>query len=207
MLLQKSLNFAQKNNVTWIAMLFIALITLVFWLNKPLVSVDSPENSVKHQLNMLLTPVLGAENFRIEVSQTRQDLSLIKQSVAVIVDETRQMSPNELDQINTLIRAAIGYDAARGDMIRVIAMPFQKQNAVMSLLSHHRDNVILLFELAILAVLAMVFVYYSRKKPVIIAQTPAYSPPSNERTLSDQVLEEPAKAAAIVRVWLRETAS
>jgi flagellar biosynthesis/type III secretory pathway M-ring protein FliF/YscJ len=206
--LEKSLNLSNKNIAIMIAViLFACLISFSSFKKSNVTYENTPENVVKNQIQSLLNPVLGMENFRVEVTQIRQDFKIERQTIAVIVDEARQISPPELDQINTLLRAAIGYDAARGDMIRVMAMPFQKQNAGNSFLNFNRDNLILIFELFILASLIVLFIYNNRKKPTMLEPVPHFLPPKNERTLSDQVLEEPAKAAAVLRVWLNQTQS
>lgn len=195
-------NASQKNAIL-IAIGFLCLFLAGLIFSKAFTNVrleDTPENQVKMQINALLTPVLGVENFKVEVTQKRKDLSLEQQTIAVIVDDKRQLSPSELDQINTIIRAAVGYDVARGDMIRVMTMPFQKPQGFL----FNKDVMLLIIEAIVLLALLLLFVYYLRLKPQeeVTPAAPLFNPPQKTRTLSEQVVEEPAKAAAVLRVWL-----
>jgi flagellar biosynthesis/type III secretory pathway M-ring protein FliF/YscJ len=93
------------------------------------------------------------DNFRVEVTQKRQDFRLEQQTIALIVDDKRQMSPSELDQINTLVRAAVGYDPARGDVIRIMTMTFQKPAGM----NFNKENMLLIIEAMVLLSLLLLF--------------------------------------------------
>ncbi len=58
--------------------------------------------------------------------------SVKKLSIAVVVDGTqtggayKPRSAQEMKEIDTLVKSAIGYDAARGDLVQVVNMPFAR---------------------------------------------------------------------------------
>ncbi len=63
--------------------------------------------------------------------------TLKRLSIAVAVDGTatdgggyKPRSAQELKQIDTLVRSAIGYDAARGDQVQVVNMPFARVDTI-----------------------------------------------------------------------------
>ncbi|MDE2134815.1 MAG: flagellar M-ring protein FliF [Alphaproteobacteria bacterium] len=62
--------------------------------------------------------------------------TLKRLSIAVAVDGTtdgggyKPRSTQELKQIDTLVRSAIGYDAARGDQVQVVNMPFARVDTI-----------------------------------------------------------------------------
>lgn len=83
-------------------------------------------------------------NYEISKTITNKvdDVAKIKKiSVAVLVDGKYTMSPNgdevyiprtdeEIDQINTLVKNAIGFDEERGDKVDIINMEFSKDSGV-----------------------------------------------------------------------------
>ena len=69
-----------------------------------------------------------------EISKTvrtliRQQPQITRISLAVMVDAARVHSPAELARITRLVQTAIGYDAKRGDTVRVVSMPFLAADA------------------------------------------------------------------------------
>lgn len=81
----------------------------------------------------------ATRNFELDrvVSHTRQSPASIRRlSVAVVVDDAvepgadgavvrRERTPEELERITALVREAVGFDARRGDSVRVINSAFQ----------------------------------------------------------------------------------
>jgi flagellar M-ring protein FliF len=73
-------------------------------------------------------------------NQVREPGTLSRISVAVLVDGTYTTNPDgthtyaarpqkELDAITALVRSAVGYDAARGDQVQVVNLPFYNEDA------------------------------------------------------------------------------
>ncbi len=59
----------------------------------------------------------------------REQPEIARISLAVMVDAAKARKPDELARIDGLVKTAIGFDAKRGDQVRVEAMPFVDQNA------------------------------------------------------------------------------
>ncbi|OYY65933.1 flagellar M-ring protein FliF [Sphingomonas sp. 28-62-11] len=86
------------------------------------------------------TPVKAAENYSRaydlgkEISVTRAMPGTVKRlSVAVLLRDPetgKPRSPVEIQQITDLVRAAVGYDAARNDQVTVIARKFAKSTVL-----------------------------------------------------------------------------
>ena len=90
------------------------------------------------------TSTSATRNFELDrtVSHVRQPVGTISRlSVAVIVDErqsvaedgtvtTTPLAADELERMTTLVREAVGFDAARGDTVNIINAPFIAAEAV-----------------------------------------------------------------------------
>ena len=92
-----------------------------------------------------------------------------KLSVAVLVDGTYTTAPDgtqtyaarpqvDLDQISTLVKSAVGFDAQRGDVVEVINMQFVAPEAVddgTSLLGLDKSDLMRIAELVVLSLVAI----------------------------------------------------
>lgn len=62
-----------------------------------------------------------------EISVTHQPVGRLKRvSVAVALNSTKPLKPADVQQIEALIRGAVGYDAQRGDVVALSMRPFAK---------------------------------------------------------------------------------
>jgi flagellar M-ring protein FliF len=115
------------------------------------------------------------ETINYEISKTTQvevkHTGTVKRiSAAVLVDGTYKPDANgnpvytprsqqELDQIGTLVKSAIGYDEKRGDVVQVVNMQFQAPEdqgpAPFQLLGLEKDDLMRIAELLVLAVIAV----------------------------------------------------
>ena len=117
-----------------------------------------------------------------EISKTTrtevQNAGRVKRlSVAVLVDGLYVKGPNgegtyqarskeDLDRIASLVRSAVGFDAARGDQVEVVNMPFaeapmgafdaEKPSLLASLLSPSREDILRFAELGVISLLILV---------------------------------------------------
>ena len=66
-----------------------------------------------------------------------QQPTITRISLAVMVDSARVHSPAELLRISNLVKTAIGFDAKRGDSVRVVAMPFAGSGAAPAAVKPH----------------------------------------------------------------------
>lgn len=119
------------------------------------------------------------ETINYEISRTVRNHTQLggrvrRLSVAVLVDGRmardpmgelvwRQLEADELAQIETLVRSAVGFDAARGDVVQIINMPFAEtplpevQEPWLDLgLTKH--DLMQLAELAVLALVALLLI-------------------------------------------------
>jgi hypothetical protein len=168
-------------SVALLVSLLATFFALNFWRDTSL------EGQLKSRVSAVLSPLIDKNSYKIEATIAQN-----KQTIAILLDEKLNLSPRENDDIQQLLRAAIGYDAARGDMIRMIAMPLKSSFFT-------TDRLLIAFEiLALLGVIALAL-WYFRKKPDVI---PPFIRPSAPPSLSDQVLQDPAKAASLVRAWI-----
>jgi flagellar biosynthesis/type III secretory pathway M-ring protein FliF/YscJ len=151
----------------------------------------SAEGQTKQRIISLITPIVGKDAFRVEISPTQNG----KQMVAITLDEAKPLSQSETDDLTTLVRAAVGYDAARGDIIRIIPVAFKASWVDLS-----SDQTILMLELSVLFLICgLALWFYKKPKPEVpqVLEAPPLVP-----TLSDHVLQNPDKAAALLRVWV-----
>ena len=62
-----------------------------------------------------------------EISVTHQPVGRLKRvSVAVALNSTKPIKPADVQQIEALVRGAVGYDAQRGDVVALSMRPFAK---------------------------------------------------------------------------------
>ena len=122
-------------------------------------------------------------NYEISRS-TRTELAeagrLKRISVAVVVDGTyakqnggeaayQPRSKEDLERIAALVRSAVGFDKARGDLVEVVNLPLVEQAAsalpaepvsfVSSLLSFTRDDLVRFIELGIISLLTLIVLF------------------------------------------------
>jgi flagellar biosynthesis/type III secretory pathway M-ring protein FliF/YscJ len=162
----------------------------------------SPDEQVKSQITKILTPLINKENFRVEVSQARKDFNIERQSVAILIDEAKALPHETLQQVDSLLRAAIGHDVARGDILRITNVAFTTPSASFSLTNEQK--LYALEAVILLALLILAALYMRQKNAPLAYQEPSELPTRKVSSLSEQVISEPAKAAAILRVWLNE---
>lgn len=172
-----------------IALLAVLLAAIVLFQRIP--QDLTPEGQTKQRIVSLITPIVGKDAFRVEVSPSQNG----KQMVAITLDEAKPLSQAETDSLNTLVRATIGYDPARGDVIRIIPMAFKTSWSDLS-----NDQMILMSEIFVLFLISgLALWFYKKPKPEIpqMIEAPPLVP-----TLSDHVLQNPDKAAALLRLWV-----
>ncbi|MDI9348893.1 MAG: flagellar basal-body MS-ring/collar protein FliF [Candidatus Symbiobacter sp.] len=107
-------------------------------------------------------------------SQVREPGAISKLAIAVLVDgsyTTNQdgtktyvpRSKEELDQINGLVKSAIGYDAARGDLVDVVNLPFtNEQDALLAkdqLFGIERQDLLKVAEAIVLGIVAILVLF------------------------------------------------
>jgi flagellar biosynthesis/type III secretory pathway M-ring protein FliF/YscJ len=179
------LNVKQGFKAIFISALLVSLLATFFALN--IWRDTSIEGQLKTRVHAVLSPLIDKNSYKIEATIAQN-----KQTIAILIDEKLNLSPRESDDIMQLLRAAIGYDAARGDMIRMIAMPLKQTFFTM-------DRLLIAFEILALLLILALALWFFRKKPEV---TPPIIKQSAPPTLSDQVLQDPAKAASLVRAWM-----
>ncbi|MEL7491060.1 MAG: flagellar basal-body MS-ring/collar protein FliF [Pseudomonadota bacterium] len=130
------------------------------------------------------------ETTNYEISRTvRQEVREVggvkRLSVAVALNAgAAPRSDEELARITTLVRSAIGYDAARGDQVQVVEAPFALAQATLagaapiaaaSDPSLSREQLMRLAEIAALSLIALALVFYVLRP---MFRAPAVSAPS-----------------------------
>ena len=166
------------------------------------------------------------ETVNYEISRTSQtevlEAGRIKRiSVAVLVDGTYGKGPDgkilytprpagDLEQLDTLVKGAIGFDAARGDQVQIanlrFADPFgatMAEPSEASMLSMERDDYYRIAELAVLLIVSLLVLFFA-VRPLIrriitpeIAKTVvavAESAEAAETSAEDEQLSLPSSA-------------
>jgi flagellar M-ring protein FliF len=144
-----------------------------------------------------------------EISKTTQTNvveagALKRLSVAVVVDGTyaddgagnvtyTARSADEVTQILTLVRSAVGYSAERGDSVEVVNMRFAERpelaaagtDASAGLLDFTRDDIMNGAEMAVTLLIALALVFFVMRpllKKVLTPRNPAAGPAGGRRT-------------------------
>lgn len=107
-------------------------------------------------------------------SQVRETGVVRRLSVAALVDGTYTVAgsgartyqprpPEELKQLNALVRSAIGYDEKRGDTVELVNMRFTGADEVMpappaTVLGFERADIVKMGEMLVIAVVAVLFI-------------------------------------------------
>ncbi|MFZ8830753.1 MAG: flagellar basal-body MS-ring/collar protein FliF [Thermodesulfobacteriaceae bacterium] len=146
-----------------------------------------------------------------------------KISVAVVVDKAAlgDNATARLEWIENLVRGAIGYNAERGDEVKVEAKEFPKPEVVKPGLMDYLAK----FALPIGILLGIVLVYFLVLRPLLkrlkpapvppeappVARVPAEEvlPPEEEELMPKEIAlgiirSQPERAAALVKKWLLE---
>jgi flagellar M-ring protein FliF len=130
----------------------------------------------EHAKNEEITNYEISKTTRIETTEGGR---LSRLSVAVLVDGSYLRSANgdmiyqprgqeELEQIATLVRTAIGFDRNRGDQVEVINLPFAEappppaiveETLLESVLNPSREDILRFLELAVIAVLTLIVLF------------------------------------------------
>lgn len=118
---------------------------------EPIVSVEQnlPDAEAKNnnQVTQNANRTEETVNYEISkqvISQVRKNGVIKRLSVAVIVDGNYEVKPNgkkeyiprtekEMELLTTLVRSAVGFDAARGDTVEVINLPFYNPDELLLL--------------------------------------------------------------------------
>ena len=146
-----------------------------------------------------------------------------KISVAVIVDKSalKDNATAKLEWVENLVKGAIGYNADRGDEVKVEAKEFPKPEVVKPGLMDYLARV----ALPVGILLGIVLVYFLVLRPILkglkpapvpaegppIARVPAEEvlPPEEEELMPKEIAlgiirSQPERAAALVKKWLLE---
>jgi flagellar M-ring protein FliF len=108
------------------------------------------------------------------VSQVRETGLVRKLSVAALVDGVytiaadgtrtyQPRSPEDLKQLSTLVRSAIGYDEKRGDTVEMVNLRFTTVDEIMppppvTFFGFERADILKMGEMLVIAVVAMLFI-------------------------------------------------
>jgi len=175
--------------------------------------------------------------------------SVKRVSAAIIVDGTyketpdskggrvKQYSPRQPDEMKNLeniVKKAIGYDESRGDQIEVIQMPFSwslsEEEGPKEKTDRWREYLLIGYKPGVSLLLALLFIFFvvrpllkrkllAEQKETALLMEPnqqnlpsgsSQAPPPAVKALDAQgqtlqlVHGDPSKAAAIVKAWLRE---
>ena len=146
-------------------------------------------------------------------SQVREVGQVRKLSVAVLVDGVytpdskggpavySPRSKEELDQINALVRSAVGYDGVRGDTLEVVNMRFavpegEFTGAADMLLGMPKEDIFRIAEMLILGIVAILVILLVVRPLITRAfERPAESEEDMEKLLAEQA-QLPAQLAA-----------
>jgi flagellar M-ring protein FliF len=178
------------------------------------------------------------ETFNYEISRTTETMiteagAIKRLSVAVVVDgiytydaagdaDYAPRSQAELDQINALVRSAMGYDAERGDQIEVVNMQFADRPGVTAgteapgLFDFTREDLMRFIEMAVTLLIGLALVIFVMrpliKKVLTPEKQPLALPPAAAVAIEDiEPVEDPHAAAkareAITEAWLEQAKS
>ena len=118
---------------------------------EPIVSVEQnlPDAEAKNnnQVTQNANRTEETVNYEISkqvISQVRKNGVIKRLSVAVIIDGNYEVKPNgkkeyiprtekEMELLTTLVRSAVGFDAARGDTVEVINLPFYNPDELLQM--------------------------------------------------------------------------
>lgn len=156
------------------------------------------------------------ETINYEISRTvethvRETGKVRRLSVAVLVDGTYETGPDgtvtylprsaeELRQIETLVRSAMGYDAARGDTVEIVNMRFADAVPMAEdetlFLGLTRDDLMKIVELGVIGLIGALFLLLV-VRPLVLRLLEAEPEPEMEqqRLLTDESELPPALAA------------
>lgn len=143
--------------------------------NLPNANVGGPEGGRSNNENSIRTE----ETVNYEISRTVRNHTQIggrikRLSVAVLVggrenpnsgengDSSIPLQPEELEEIATLVRSAIGFDAERGDSVEIKNMPFvqpELEEIESSIFDLTKNDIFRLVELATLVILALLAIF------------------------------------------------
>lgn len=178
------------------------------------------------------------ETFNYEISRTTETTiteagSIKRLSVAVVVDgiytydaagdaSYAPRSQAELDQINALVRSAMGYDADRGDQVEVVNMQFAERPGIVAgteapgLFDFTREDLMRFIEMAVTLLISLALVLFVMRPLVKKVLTPEKQPlalaPAAVVTPEEVLEESPDLAAAkareaITEAWLEQAKS
>jgi len=177
------------------------------------------------------------EATKFDVSETRRETvsgpgAVKRVQVAVLINEPRAedgaaaaRTPEELGSLKKLVAAAIGFDAARGDVVNIESLAFNepaplgeevKADAVMDFFS---ANLMAILQLVIPAIVSLILALFvlrpilaSGKSPALaapdIAPLPVSLAPASAATPVDEMrklaAEQQAASAAVLKTWLEK---
>ncbi len=144
-----------------------------------------------------------------------------KISVAVVVDKRAlgENATNRIEWIENLVKGAVGYNAERGDEVKVEAKEFPAPKVVKPGLMEYLAK----FATPIAIIIGLIFVYFLVLRPVLrglkpipttpevaeVAEVPPTILPEEEELLPKEIAigiirSQPERAAALVKKWLLE---
>lgn len=134
-----------------------------------------------------------------DLSETRRETlrpagDIKRLSVAVLINDIVAVNPDglaiftprdpaEIENLRLLVQSAVGFDAARGDVVTIAAMPFSQPTALGSLatsggvLAMLASNLMTLVQLGILALVALILGLFVIR-PVLTRPAPLSLPPN-----------------------------
>ncbi len=151
-------------------------------------------------------------------------------SAAVVIRKQEKMADSEIDGVAALVKRAIGYNKDRGDQVEVAFMPFAEREekpeelpgpGIKEYLERYLP-LVLKYGVLIFGVLVLVFAVFrpllnnlaedgkkmaefQKQLPESLEKIDKSLPEDNERDkLIALVREDPAKAAQVIKMWLRE---
>jgi flagellar biosynthesis/type III secretory pathway M-ring protein FliF/YscJ len=114
-------------------------------------------------------------------------------SLILIIDEAKQPSSEKLDEIKQVLRTGSGFSPARGDVLRVMVLPFNRFNPNFWGLV-----------LGALLLLSLPLYFIARNLSPALEQPAFHKPAPQIKTLDDYVQDRQEVAAAVFRHWLKE---
>jgi flagellar M-ring protein FliF len=151
-------------------------------------------------------------------------------SVAVLLREKEERTEEELGQISSLVKGAVGFDQGRGDQIEVAFAPFEmnalpaEEEAPRGLVESLPGVAPYALKYGGLALLVLILVFavlrpllrslseqgtqiaeLRRQLPQSLEKIEKRLPDTRERErLVEMVQQDPVKAAQVIRMWMRE---
>jgi len=175
--------------------------------------------------------ILNYEINKVVKHMTEAPGAIKRLSVAVVIHKKEDMKESEADNISSIVKGAIGFNPERGDQVEVALMPFEEKAiepeelsgpGVKEYLERYLPYIIKYGGLLI-GLLLLIFTVFKPlmnnlaeegKRMEVFQQSLPESLEKMENSLPEQsekerlqtlVREDPARAAQVIKMWLRET--